>query len=147
MGDLLVAHLPDDGVEPGRAAPPRLMPDLAAALRVHSGKYLCVVEGAPPPQHGSPAITRMLEVAAGVCSGARAVLCVGSCTATTAIAAAAAAPVLTDAFGLPAVHVPGCPPTPVAFAAALVVHLLGSASALPAQGERPALEVAPSLGA
>jgi [NiFe] hydrogenase small subunit len=146
-GDLLVAHLPDDaGAGPSRGG--NLVTELAVALRTHSGKYLCVVEGAPPALHGSPSMARMLRVAAEVCSNARAVLCVGSCTATTALAAAAATPVLTDAFGLPAMHVPGCPPTPVAFAAALVAHLLGSAGVLPAaSNDGPALQVVPSVGA
>jgi Ni,Fe-hydrogenase I small subunit len=145
-GEMVFAQLP---AEPQAArstdVSTAVVRHVASALRSCAGKYLCVVEGAPSPRvQAIPGVGRMLQIASDVCGQARAVLCVGPAglALNLAMTSAAAAPVLTDALGLPAVHVPGSPPTAVAFAATLVTHLLGAAPSLePTRTPPPSLRV------
>jgi Ni,Fe-hydrogenase I small subunit len=146
-GEMVFAQLP---TQPrGGSSPPQLstgvVRHVASALRSCAGNYLCVVEGAPSPSvQAIPGVARMLQIASDVCGQARAVLCVGTAglALNLAMTSAAAAPVLTDVAGLPAIQVPGSPPTAVAFAATLVTHLLGGASSLePTRPPPPSLRV------
>ena len=122
-GDMLFAQLPADDGE-AKEPEPRVLQQLTAALRASAGRYLCVIEG--PLPHGTPSLARVVETALQVCSNARAVFCIGAAGAAGALAAAAY-PTVVDALGAPAIHVSGAPPTAVAFAAALVTKLAGSA--------------------
>lgn len=126
-GEMIFARLPDGGEAVGA--------DVSRALKDCAGKYLCVVEGAPPPTDAKVTkLGRMFQFASDVCSQARAVICVGTSNASGALATAAAtaatARLLADAMGFPAAHVTGSPPTALAFAATLVAHLLGGAASL-----------------
>jgi Ni,Fe-hydrogenase I small subunit len=145
-GEMLFAQIPADVGDARPAdASGRSWKTLAAALRNCSGRYLCVFEGAVPGGvAGAPGIARMLHVASEVCSNARAVLVVGGHAASGALAAANAAPAITDALGLPAIHVPGQPPSALGFAAALVAHLLARSPLLDgvAPAERPPVHAA-----
>lgn len=145
-GEMVFAQLPTDSHAPRSAdVSTAVVRHVASALRSCTGKYLCVVEGAPSTRvQAIPGMARMLQIASDVCGQARAVLCVGSSSIALnlAMTSAAAAPVLTDVLGLPAVHVPGSPPTAVAFAATLVTHLLGAAPSLePTRTPPPSLRV------
>lgn len=145
-GEMVFAQLPTDTRGPRSAdVSTAVVRHVASALRACKGNYLCVVEGAPSQAvQAIPGVARMLQIASDVCGQARAVLCVGPAGAALnlAMATAAAAPVLTDALGLPAVQVPGAPPTAVAFAATLVTHLLGAAPSLePTRTPPPSLRV------
>jgi Ni,Fe-hydrogenase I small subunit len=122
-GEMLFAQIPSEAGDPRAvdASASASWKTLASALRTCSGRYLCVFEGAlPGAVAGAPGLARMLHVASEVCSNARAVLLVGG----AASGPLSAAPALTDALGLPAIHVPGHPPSALGFAAALVAHLL-----------------------
>jgi Ni,Fe-hydrogenase I small subunit len=122
-GDMLFAQVPDDGGAE-READPATMSKLKSALRAWSGKYLCVIEGSLPDRlRREGGTNRALQVAVDICSNARAVLCVGG--AATALSAIAPTVLATHP-----VHVPGSPPTAVAFAVALVTNLLAFAPAL-----------------
>ena len=145
-GEMVFAQLPTDARGPRSAdVSTAVVRHVASALRSCTGKYLCVVEGAPSHAvQAIPGVSRMLQIASDVCGQARAVLCVGSASVALnlAMTSAAAAPVLCDVLGLPAVQVPGSPPTAVAFAATLVTHLLGAAPSLePTRTPTPSLRV------
>ena len=145
-GEMVFAQLPTDAHDPRSAeVSTAVVRHVASALRSCAGKYLCVVEGAPSSAvQAIPGVGRILQIASDVCGQARAVLCVGPANVAlnVAMASAAAAPILTDVLGLPAVHVPGSPPTAIAFAATLVTHLLGGAPTLePTRTPPPSLRV------
>lgn len=145
-GEMVFAQLPvDTGGRGAGELSTTMVRQVASALAACSGNYLCVVEGAPSAAvRAIPGVSRMLRMASEVCAQARAVLCVGPGAAALnlAMAHAAASPALHDVVGLPAVHVPGSPPTAVAFAATLVTHLLGGGPSLePTRTPPPSLRV------
>lgn len=144
-GEMVFAQLPSDARGARNDMSTAVVRHVASALRSCTGKYLCVVEGAPSAAvQAIPGVSRMLQIASDVCGQACAVLCVGgnNVALNLAMTSAAAAPVLTDVLGLPAVQVPGSPPSAVIFAATLVTHLLGAASSIePTRTPPPSLRV------
>ena len=145
-GELVFAQLPNaSGGVRSTELSTGILRHVAGALRSCSGQYLCVVEGAPPPAvQAIPGVGRLLQIAGDVCAQARAILYVGPAAAAlnVAMAQAAATPALHDVMGLPAVSVPGSPPTAIAFAATLVTHLLGGGPSLePTRTPPPSLRV------
>jgi hydrogenase small subunit len=102
-----------------------------AAMAAHKGKYVLVVEGAIPVKEdgiyckvgGHTAISMVKEAAAD----AAAVIAIGSCASWGGMPSTGPNPSgassVSEVLGKPVMTIPGCPPNPYNFLAA-VVHLL-----------------------
>jgi hydrogenase small subunit len=102
-----------------------------AAMAAHKGKYVLVVEGAIPVKEdgiyckvgGRTAISMVKEAAAD----AAAVIAIGSCASWGGMPSTGPNPSgassVSEVLGKPVMTIPGCPPNPYNFLAA-VVHLL-----------------------
>jgi hydrogenase small subunit len=102
-----------------------------AAMAAHKGKYVLVVEGAIPVKDegiyckigGHTAMAMLKETAAD----AAAVIAIGSCASWGGMPSTGPNPSgassVSDVLGKPVMTIPGCPPNPYNFLAA-VVHLL-----------------------
>jgi hydrogenase small subunit len=117
---------------------------LKSAMQAHTGKYICVVEGAIPTKDGGiycqiggrTAIDILKEVA----GSAGAIVAIGSCAAWGGIPSADPNP--TGATGAPqilsgttVVSLPGCPPNPYVFLGTVLQYLvLGTLPALDDKG-------------
>jgi [NiFe] hydrogenase small subunit len=108
--------------------------DTAARLR---GEYFCVVEGAIPTAdggiYGMIGDRTMLSIARDICTGAKAVLAIGTCAAFGGLPAAAPNPTgakgVTGALpslAVPVINISGCPPNPVNFVAIIADYLLNN---------------------
>ncbi len=101
-------------------------------LEAHSGKFICVVDGAIPTAengiYGTIGNQTMLEMARKVCPRAMAVLCIGTCSSYGGLPAAAPNPTgaksVGDALGIETINIPGCPPNPINFVGTLVNYIL-----------------------
>jgi [NiFe] hydrogenase small subunit len=112
----------------------------------YRGQFFAVVEGAIPTAddgvYGKVADKTMLQIARDILPAAKAIVCLGTCSAYGGLAAAAPNP--TGAKGVhealpdlavPTVNVPGCPPNPINFLAVITSYLLvGTLPSLDAQG-------------
>jgi [NiFe] hydrogenase small subunit len=105
---------------------------LHAALKKHSGKFICVVEGAVATKYdgayGKIGGRTFLEIANEVCKKALATICIGSCSSFGGVQAAKPNPGgykgVGDAIGIKTVNIPGCPPNPINFVGTVVNYLL-----------------------
>jgi len=112
----------------------------------YRGEFFAVVEGAIPTAddgvYGMVADKTMLQIAQDILPAAKAIVCLGTCSAYGGLAAAAPNP--TGAKGVqealpglavPIVNLPGCPPNPINFLAVITSYLLGGTlPSLDAQG-------------
>ena len=105
---------------------------LHSAMKKHSGKFICVVEGAIATKYnggyGKIAGRSFLEIGKEVCSQAAAVISIGGCACFGNIPAAAPNPGgymgVGEALGIKTVNIAGCPPNPVNFVGTVVNYLL-----------------------
>lgn len=105
--------------------------NLHNAVKNHSGKFICVVEGSIPvkhPKYGMIGGKTFLDIAKDVCPKAAAVVCIGSCAAFGGIPAAKPNPGgyvgVGEALGMKTVNLPGCPSNPVNLVGTVVNYLL-----------------------
>ncbi len=102
-----------------------------AAMEKNKGKYLMVVEGAIPMKDGGiyskTAGKTSLELVRETAAGAAAVIAIGSCASWGGMQSAPPNPTgavgVGEALGRTVMTIPGCPPSPYNFLAA-VVHFL-----------------------
>jgi [NiFe] hydrogenase small subunit len=109
---------------------------LAATVKKHEGKFICIVDGAIPMADGGAwgmvGGKPMLEIAKEVCPKALANICIGTCSSFGGVAHAAPNPsgavsleeALGDALKTPVVKIPGCPPNPINLVGTVVSFLL-----------------------
>ncbi|MFC1883241.1 hydrogenase small subunit [Thermodesulfobacteriota bacterium] len=106
--------------------------NLHAAVKKHSGKFICVVEGAVATKfdgaYGKIGGKTFLEIANNVCKQALATICIGSCSSFGGVQAAKPNPGgykgVGEAIGIKTVNIPGCPPNPINFVGTVVNYLL-----------------------
>lgn len=117
--------------------------NLAAAVKKHEGKFICVVEGAISTKdngvYGKIANETFLDMAKKVCPKAAAVVCIGTCSSFGGIQSAKPNPggykSVGEALGMKTVNISGCPPNPVNFVGTIVNYLLfGKLPALDGEG-------------
>ncbi|GBC59146.1 oxidoreductase [Desulfonema ishimotonii] len=102
------------------------------AVEKYAGKFICVVEGAIATKYngayGKIGGKTFLEIAKSVCPKAAAVISIGTCAAFGGVQAAAPNPGgykgVSDALGIKAINIPGCPPNPVNLVGTIVNYLL-----------------------
>lgn len=105
---------------------------LHAAMKKHTGKYICVVEGAIATKYnggyGKVAGRSFLEIAKEVVPQAAAAIAIGSCASWGGIPAAKPNPGgykgVGDALGKKVINIPGCPPNPINLIGTIVNYLL-----------------------
>jgi len=114
---------------------------LKSAMEAHSGKYVCIVEGAiPTKENGIYCMIggrTALEIVNDVASKAGAVIAIGSCASWGGIPSAdpnptGASPVHEVFKGKPVVNIPGCPANPY--------NLLGTVLQYATYGTLPELD-------
>ncbi len=106
--------------------------NLAAAVKKHSGKFICVVEGAIATKYdggyGKIGNRTFLEIAKEVIPQAAATICIGACACFGGIPSAKPNPggykSVGDALGIKTLNIPGCPPNPINFVGTVVNYLL-----------------------
>jgi [NiFe] hydrogenase small subunit len=105
---------------------------LRSAIKMHAGKYICVVEGAIATKYnggyGKIAGRTFLDMAKEVVPQAAATIAIGSCASWGGIPAAKPNPGgykgLGDALGMKVINIPGCPPNPINLVGTIVNYLL-----------------------
>jgi [NiFe] hydrogenase small subunit len=105
---------------------------LQACVKNNDKKFICVVDGAILTAdngiYGTIGGKTFLEIAKEICPKALANICIGTCASYGGVAAAKPNPTgakgLSDAIGIKAVNIPGCPPNPINFVATIVNYLL-----------------------
>ncbi len=116
---------------------------LHAAVKKYDGKFICIVEGAiplkPKEAYGKIGNRTFLKIAKEVCSKAKAVIAVGTCSSFGGIQAAAPNPGnyagLGKALNIKPINIPGCPQNPVNLIGTIVNYiLLGKLPALDEMG-------------
>jgi len=105
---------------------------LQKCVKDNAGKFICVVDGAILTAdngiYGTIGGKTFLEIAKDICPKALANICIGTCASYGGVAAAKPNPTgakgLSEAIGIKAVNIPGCPPNPINFVATVVNYLL-----------------------
>ncbi|WP_054029376.1 hydrogenase small subunit [Desulfatitalea tepidiphila] len=105
---------------------------LQAALEKHSGKFICVAEGAIPTKYnggyGRIGGRTFLEIAQEVIPQAAATICIGTCACFGGVPAAKPNPGgymgVGQALKMKTINIPGCPPNPVNLVGTIVNYLL-----------------------
>jgi [NiFe] hydrogenase small subunit len=105
---------------------------LEAAVKKHSGKFICVVEGSIATNYkggyGKIGNRTFLEIAQKVCPQAAATICYGTCASFGGVPAAKPNPGgykgVGQALNMKTLNIPGCPPNPVNLVGTIVNYLL-----------------------